>query len=117
MYDTIRYDTRCYFNVRSKADRRVPDRQTDRRTDRQTLGHSIYRASIASRSKNENRLRLDKNMAMSLWPHFLGPRCIGYSNLGLVVSYYLDLLSTLQAAANILKQLYRFFIVFLRTAV
>ena len=20
MYDTIRYDTRCYFNVRSKAD-------------------------------------------------------------------------------------------------
>jgi len=99
--------------VRSKADRRVPERQTDRRTDRQTLGHSIYRASIASRSKNENRLRLDKNMAMSLWPHFLGPRCIGYSNLGLVVSYYLDLLSTLQAAANILKQLYRFFIVFL----
>jgi len=49
---------------------------------------------------------------MSLWPHFLGPRCIGYSNLGLVVSYYLDLLSTLQAAANILKQLYRFFIFF-----
>jgi len=28
------------------------DRQTDRQTDRETRGHSIYRASTASRSQN-----------------------------------------------------------------
>jgi len=59
------------------------DRQTDRH--RQTQGHSIYRASIASRGKNVASLILD-TMSRSLPPYLLFTRLLYHWRRGVVVS-------------------------------